>query len=321
MSVVQRQLHIAAVIPAFNAGATVPKVLAEIPAIVGIIIVIDDGSKDDTVAVVERCAADDRRIVLVKHDRNRGIGAAMVTGFNRAIELGATITVKIDADGQMPPSMLPSLIGPLLAGEADYVKGNRFRDFQAIRNMPLLWRIGNVALSFLAKAATGYWQCFDPTNGYVAIRTDVLTQLPLQRIDPTYFFEISMLSHLYLLGAVVKEEPMPARYNGEASSLSIPRVLLQFPVRLVGALVRRIVLKNFVYDFSVESLELAAGVPLLLAGILYGGYKWIWYARHHTGAPVGTVLLSAMLIILGLQSLLGAVALDLQSVPREPINN
>lgn len=321
MSGVQRQLHIAAVIPAFNAGTTIQSVIAEIPSIVGIMIVIDDGSKDDTAAIVERCAATDRRIVLVRHDRNGGVGAAMVTGFKRATELGATIIVKIDADGQMPLSMLPSLIGPLLAGDADYVKGNRFRDFQAIRAMPLMRRIGNVALSFLAKAATGYWQCFDPTNGFVAIRTDVLSLLPLQRIDSTYFFEISMLSHLYLLGAVVKEEPMPARYNGEPSSLSIPRVLRQFPGRLFTALLRRIVLKNFVYDFSVASLEIAAGVPLLLAGTLYGGYNWLWYARHHLGAPVGTVVLSAMSIILGFQSLLAAIALDLQAVPREPINS
>ena len=321
MSNVPRQLHIAAVIPAFNAGTTIRSVLAEIPPAVGIMIVIDDGSNDDTAAVVERCAAADRRIDLIRHDRNQGVGAAMVTGFSRAIELGATIAVKIDADGQMPISMLPSLIEPLLTGEADYVKGNRFRDFQAIRAMPLMRRIGNVALSFLAKAATGYWQCFDPTNGFVAIRTDVLSLLPLQRIDSTYFFEISMLSNLYLLGAVVKEEPMAAQYNGEPSSLSIPRVLRQFPGRLVAAFLRRIVLKNFVYDFSVASLELAAGVPLLLAGILYGGYNWLWYARHHIGAPAGTVVLSAMSIILGYQSLLAAIALDLQSVPREPINS
>lgn len=321
MSPIERQLHVAAVIPAFNAGATLDRVLADVPPNIGIIIVVDDGSKDDTSVVAERCAAADRRIVLVRHDRNRGVGGAMVTGFHRAIELGATIAVKIDADGQMPLSLLPSLILPLLAGEADYVKGNRFRDFQAIRSMPLTRRAGNVALSFLAKAATGYWHCFDPTNGFVAIRTDVLSQLPLHRIDPTYFFEISMLCHLYLLGAVVKEEPMPALYNGEPSSLSIPRVLRQFPGRLIAAFFRRIVLKNFVYDFSVESLELAAGAPLLLAGVLYGGYNWLWYASHHLGAPVGTVVLSAMLIILGFQSLLAAIALDLQSVPREPINN
>ena len=202
---IERKVHVAAIIPAYNAGTTIGAVLRDIPPSVTMIIVIDDGSRDDTSEVVARCIAVDRRIILVKHDGNRGVGAAMITGFARALELGIAIAVKIDADGQMPISMLSALIEPLVAGEADYVKGNRFRDFQAIRKMPLLRRIGNVVLSFLAKAATGYWHCFDPTNGYVAIRADVLAQLPLHRVDPSYFFEISILSHLYLLGAVVKE--------------------------------------------------------------------------------------------------------------------
>ena len=318
---IERKVHVAAIIPAYNAGTTIGAVLRDIPPSVTMIIVIDDGSRDDTSEVVARCIAVDRRIILVKHDGNRGVGAAMITGFARALELGIAIAVKIDADGQMPISMLSALIEPLVAGEADYVKGNRFRDFQAIRKMPLLRRIGNVVLSFLAKAATGYWHCFDPTNGYVAIRADVLAQLPLHRVDPSYFFEISILSHLYLLGAVVKEVHMPARYNGEPSSLSIPRVVRQFPARLLSVFLRRIVLKNFVYDFGVESLELAAGVPLVLAGVIYGGYNWQWYAAHRMAAPTGTVVLSAMSIILGFQSLLAATALDLQSIPSDPIND
>jgi hypothetical protein len=186
--------------------------------------------------------------------------------------------------------------------------------------MPFLRRLGNVILSFLAKAATGYWHSFDPTNGFVAIRADVLSQLPLKKIDPSYFFETSMLSHLYLLGAVVREVPMPARYAGETSSLSIPRVVRQFPRRLIASLARRIVLKNFIYDFNLESFHLLCGIPLFLAGVLYGGYHWFWYASRHRPAPTGTVVLSAMLIMLGTQLLLSAVNLDLQAIPRDPIN-
>jgi dolichol-phosphate mannosyltransferase len=177
-----------------------------------------------------------------------------------------------------------------------------------------------VILSFLSKAATGYWQCFDPTNGFVAIRADVLSQLPLKKIDPTYFFETSMLSHLYVLGAVVKEVPMPARYAGETSSLSITRVVRQFPGKLFASLLRRLFLKNFVYDFNMESFHILTGLPLLLAGLLYGGYHWWWYSSRSLVAPSGTVVLSALLIMLGMQLLISAVNLDLQSVPREPIN-
>lgn len=314
-------VHVAAVLPAYNVAKELGSVLRAMPPLFTTIIVVNDGSADQTGAIAERYAELDRRIVVVHHETNRGVGGAMVTGFRTAIESGADIVVKVDADGQMPLWLVPQLIAPLISGEADYTKGNRFRDFQAVRAMPLARRVGNVALSFLAKAATGYWRVFDPTNGFLAIRTDVLSQLPLQKIDPTYFFEISMLSHLYLIGAVVKEIPMPARYAGETSSLSIPRVLRQFPGRLLWSLMRRLVLKNFVYDFNLASLHLAVGVPLLLIGVGFGAWNWFWYSFHlRVAAPTGTVVLPALMIMVGVQLLLSAAQYDLKAVPREPVN-
>ena len=312
--------HVAAVVPAYNVAKELGGVLRQMPALFRTIIVVDDASTDDTAAVVERYAQIDPRILLLRHETNRGVGGAMVTGFGKAIEAGADVVVKVDGDGQMPLWLAPQLVQPLIDGTADYAKGNRFRDFQAVRAMPLVRRIGNVALSFLAKAATGYWHCFDPTNGFVAVRADVLSQLPLKKVDPSYFFETSMLSHLYVLGAVVKEVPMPARYAGETSSLRVSRVVRQFPGKLIWSLLRRLVLKNFVYDFNLESFHIAAGLPLLFAGLLYGGYNWWWYVKHNLAAPTGTVVLSALLITTAVQLLISAVNLDLQSIPREPIN-
>ena len=313
-------LHVAAVVPAYNVGAEIAGVLRSMPAIVTTIVIVDDASTDDTAAIVARCAAVDRRVIVVRHPGNRGVGGAMVTGFRTAIDAGADVVVKIDGDGQMPLWLLPHLLQPLVDGEADYTKGNRFRDFKALRQMPLVRRFGNVMLSFLAKAATGYWRCFDPTNGFIAIRADVLSQLPLQKIDPTYFFETSMLSQLYLIGAVVKEVPMPSQYAGEKSSLSIGRVLRQFPLKLLASLMRRLLLKNFVYDFNLESLQLAAGVPLFFGGVAFGLWKWIWFTSHHLAAPTGTVVLPALAIMLGVQFLVSAATLDLRAVPREPVN-
>jgi dolichol-phosphate mannosyltransferase len=313
-------VHVAAVVPAYCVAKELGGVLRQMPVLFKTIVVVDDASGDETAAVAERYAQLDPRILVVRHETNLGVGGAMVTGFSKALEAGADIIVKIDGDGQMPLWLVPQLIQPLIDGTADYTKGNRFRDFQAVRAMPFVRRIGNVALSFLSKAATGYWQCFDPTNGFVGIRADVLSQMPLKKIDPTYFFETSMLSHLYVLGAVVKEVPMPARYAGETSSLSITRVVRQFPGKLVWSLLRRLVLKNFVYDFNLESFHILSGTPLLLAGMLYGGYNWWWYATHNLAAPTGTVVLPALMITLGTQLLISAVNLDLQSIPREPIN-
>ena len=313
-------VHIAAVVPAYNVGAHLGDVLRQMPLAFRTIIVVADASRDDTAAVAEGFAELDPRIVVLRHDRNEGVGGAMITGFRKALETGADIVVKIDGDGQMPLWLVPQLVQPLIDGTADYTKGNRFRDFQAVRAMPLVRRLGNVVLSFLSKAATGYWHCFDPANGFLAIRADVLSQLPLHKIDRSYFFETSMLSHLYVLGAVVKEVPMPARYAGETSNLSITEVVRQFPGKLLWSLIRRLILKNFVYDFNLESFHILAGAPLLTAGVLYGGYHWWWYGTRHLPAPTGTVVLSALLITIGTQLLISAVNLDLQSIPRDPIN-
>ena len=131
----------------------------------------------------------------------------------------------------MDPAHIPALVKPLILGKADYVKGNRFRDFQSLQQMPIVRRVGNLGLSFLTKAATGYWGIFDPTNGFFAIRAEVLAQLPLDKLDRRYFFETSMLANLYLLGALVMDVPIPARYRNETSNLSIRRTLIEFPIQ------------------------------------------------------------------------------------------
>ena len=311
--------NIVAVIPAYNEEGLIESTLRSIPDFVRTVIVVDDASRDATPQIVSRLAEEDPRVVLLRHEHNRGIGGGMVTGYERALELGADIVVKMDADGQMSPDDLPALLRPLVRGEADYAKGNRFHDFGALRRMPAVRRMGNMALSFLTKAAVGYWHCFDPCNGYVAVRGDVLRQIPPSALGTSFFFETSMLAHLYLLGAVVKDVPMPARYGEETSHLSIRRVLFEFPLKLLMCFTRRILLKNFLYDFSMETIYLLAGIPLLLAGVLYGGTQWYSHVLAGTAAPTGTVVIPAMLIILGFQLLLAAVAEDLRSTPQDPL--
>lgn len=315
-----RKYSIAAVIPCYRVEREIQSVVQGIPKYVRHIIVVDDASPDSTSQIVTDLAKKDKRITLIRHSSNRGVGGAMVTGFRKALELGAQIVVKVDGDGQMDTSRTSELITPLIHGQADYTKGNRFRDFVSLQQMPLIRRVGNMGLAFLSKAATGYWNLFDPTNGFVAIRSEVLAQLPLDRIDKSYFFETSMLANLYLLGAVVKDVPMPARYQSEVSNMLIHRILFQFPFKLFGTLVKRFILKNFIYDFSMASMYTLTGFPLLLFGLTFGITKWIQYASLNIPAPTGTVMLPTLSVLLGIQLLLSAIEIDLRSVPKESLS-
>jgi glycosyltransferase involved in cell wall biosynthesis len=315
-----RRFVIVAVLPAYNVEREIESVLTSLPDFLRHIVVVDDASQDQTSAIVGRVAELDRRVILLQHEANQGVGGAMQTGFRKALELGAQIAVKIDGDGQMSTTHLPELLVPLINGDADYTKGNRFRNFQALQQMPALRRAGNMALSFCTKAACGYWNCFDPTNGFVAIRGSVLEQLPLEKIHRSYFFETSMLAQLYLLGALVKDIPIPARYGLETSNLSIMRTIGEFPGRLLACFGRRLILKNFIYDFTMESIYLLFGAPMLLGGLIYGTYNWIYYAQKGIGAPTGTIMIAVLLLTLGFQILLAAIGIDLHAAPREPIS-
>ena len=318
MSINFRKFVIAVVIPAYQVADTIETVLTELPNYLRHVIVVDDASPDNTSELVQTCAKRDRRILLVQHEQNQGVGGAMQTGFKKALELGAQVVVKVDGDHQMDPAYIPDLVAPLLEGKADYIKGNRFRDFESLRHMPQIRRIGNLGLSFLTKVATGYWNCFDPTNGFFAIRAEMLAKLPLERIDRRYFFETSMLANLYLLGAFILDVPIPARYRGERSSLSIWRVLFEFPVKLFATLLRRILLRYYLFDFSMVSVYLLTGIPLLLFGLIFGSVKWIQYLKLGVPAPTGTVILPTLALILGIQILLSAIEIDMNAAPKAP---
>ncbi len=311
---------IATVIPAYQVEKNIESVIHGIPHYIKYIIVVDDASPDSCADLVTAAAKKDGRINLIRHEKNQGVGGATITGFRKAIELGAQIIIKLDGDGQMDPAHIPALITPLIEGQADYVKGNRFRDFQSLQQMPLIRRIGNLGLSFLTKAATGYWNLFDPTNGFFAIRSEILAQLPLDKLDKRYYFETSMLSHLYLLDAFILDISIPARYRNETSNMSIRLILIEFPIKLFRTLLRRMILKYFLFDFSMTSVYLMTGIPLLLFGLIFGITKWIHYYSLGLSAPTGTVILPTLSVILAIQILLSAIGIDLNSTPRKVIS-
>ena len=294
-------------------------VLGRIGPEVARVVVVDDACPDGTGRWVrERCR--DARVEVVVHDVNRGVGGATLTGYRRAFDAGADIVVKLDGDGQMAPELIPALIRPLIAGRADYAKGNRFHDLDGLSAMPRARLIGNLALSFASKFSSGYWNLFDPTNGFTAIQAKVARALPLEKISPSYFFESDMLFRLYLLRAAIVDVPMRARYGSERSHLRVSRAAGEFARKHFRNAFLRIFYTYYLRDFSVASVELAMGLLLLISGIGFG--IWHWSAGAFSGIPAtaGTAILAALPVILGFQLLLAFLQFDVDNVPREPIH-
>ncbi|MGE5347037.1 MAG: glycosyltransferase family 2 protein [Acidithiobacillales bacterium] len=300
-------------VPAYRTAREIGDILARIPPEVRHVLVVNDASPDNLGSVLDRIA--DPRMTVLTHPENRGVGAAMKTGFARALELRAEIVVKLDSDGQMDPALIPRLVAPLLEGRADLAKGNRFTDLSVIRDMPWLRRAGNLALSFLVKAASGYWSLFDPCNGFLAVRAEVLHRIRQSHLADRFFFEISLLCEAYLARAVVADVPMRPAYGDETSSLSPGRSLFEFSGRLFARMARRIGLAYFLRDFNVVSVFIASGLPLFAFGVIWSLYHWYRSVATDVLATTGTVMIGALAIILGFQLLLQAVVLDVQNEP------
>lgn len=310
---------IAVVVPCHRVTRHVAGVIAGIGPEVDAIYCVDDACPEDSGGFIAR-EVRDPRVRVLRHAQNQGVGGAVMTGYRQAIADGARVIVKLDGDGQMDPALLPAFVAPILRGDADYTKGNRFWDLSHIRRMPLVRRLGNLGLSFLAKASTGYWDLFDPTNGYTAIHADVAAHLPMPAISRRYFFETDLLFRLNTLRAVVVDVPMDARYGDEASGLKVSRVLGEFAFKHLRNLGKRIGYNYFLRDLPVASLELLAGLGLLGFGALFGGWHWWHSAQAGVATPVGTIMIATVAVVSGLQFALAFLGYDIASVPRRPVH-
>jgi glycosyltransferase involved in cell wall biosynthesis len=242
-----------------------------------------------------------------------------MNGFRKALELGAEIIVKCDGDGQMNPSKIPQLIEPILNGQADYAKGNRFHEIEFLAQMPV-WRLmGNAVLSFLSKISTGYWKIFDPTNGYIAMHACVAKKLPFDKISNGYFFESDVLFRLNVMRAVVVDVAMPAIYSDEKSHLSEIHAAVEFPIKHLRNFAKRIFYNYFLRDFNMGSLYLTLGVPLFVFGLIFGSWKWVRYAQQGQVASAGTVMLAALPFVIGMQFVLSFFNQDMQQNPSAPL--
>lgn len=308
---------VAVIIPCYRVIQHIADVIKRIGPECHQIYVVDDCCPDNSGEYVQRHCTDSR-IRILRNRCNLGVGGAVMAGYEAALKEGADIMVKIDGDGQMPPELIGRFIAPILDGAADYTKGNRFYDLANLRSMPSVRLFGNAVLSLMSKFSSGYWDVFDPTNGYTAIHSRVAAHLPLSRISRRYFFESDMLFRLNTLRAMVVDIPMTARYNDEVSHLKVSRIFGEFLLGHARNFAKRIFYNYFLRDLSAASLQLVLGILLMTAGTTFGLLKWLFNPANP--ATAGTVMLAALPIMLGLQLVLAFLMWDMQSVPRIPIH-
>jgi len=310
--------QLAVVIPCYKVAKQIEEVIAGIPDFIDYIIVVDDACPESSGKLVEGFQFE--RVQVVYHQKNQGVGGAVASGFKKALELQCDIAIKMDGDGQMNPNHIEALVEPLLQGCADYTKGNRFQDFQALKSMPRTRLFGNSVLSFIIKSASGYWDLMDPSNGFCAITAQALKRINLDKLEKRYFFETDMLIHLNINGQVVQDVPMPAIYGDEVSNLSIKHTILVFPPKIIKGFFKRIFLKYYIYNFNMASIYLLLGIPLLLFGFSFGIYRWIAGYLENQLNSAGTIMLVALPIIIGIQFLLQAIQIDINNIPKKAFN-
>lgn len=314
------QNPIAVIIPCYRVKKQVLDVIRTIPADVHKIYCIDDACPENSGDHILQHNTDPR-VEVLKHEANKGVGGAMITGYRKALADGCGIMVKVDGDGQMDPALIPLFVRPIAEGRADYTKGNRFFNAEDTREMPRKRLLANALHSFCSKLSTGYWNIFDPANGYTAIHANILRHMPLEKVNERYFFETDMLFRLGILRCKVVDMPMQARYADETSSFSFAR---NVPVFLAGHMrnsFKRIAYNYFLRDFHAASLNLLLGAILTLFGTLFGALEWLHALATGMPTPLGTIMLAVLPIILGVNMLLSFLNFDTENVPTDIIHD
>ena len=305
-------VRIAVVIPTYKAADTIRAVVEGVPGFVSRIYVIDDACPNKSHEALRDHP--DNRLTVIVRSQNGGVGAATMTGFDAAAAAGAQVLVKMDADGQMDPLRLPSLLAPILAGSCAQSKGTRFWHLDDLGAMPLTRRLGNVGLSFLVKVASGQWSVSDPTNGYLAVRVDVWNSLSSAAIAHRFFFESSLLIEMGARGFRVVDVAMPARYADETSTLSVSSALVRFPLRLLVGGTRRFIMRHVWFDFTPTAATFVVAAPLLLFSTIFGATEWFRSVASGQVASAGTVMLAALPALSGITLVLNGLSYEVRGL-------
>jgi glycosyltransferase involved in cell wall biosynthesis len=305
--------RVAVVVPAHNEEQLLPVTLAAVPDFVDRIIVVDDASHDGTVGRARAAAAADPRIAVLAREQNGGVGAAIVTGYKRALEEAIDVTCVMAADNQMDPGDLEAIVLPVARGEVDYAKANRLVSGQAWRLIPRHRYLGNAVLSLLTKIASGYWHVADSQSGFTAVSLPMLEQLDLDRLYARYGFPNDMLVHLNVWNARVRDVPSRPVYGvGEQSGMRLYRVVPAISLLLFKAFWWRLWQKYVIRDFHPLVFFYVLGILMSVAGFALGVAEVVLRIQGNP-IPAATIVLVALLLIFGSQFSLFAMWFDMES--------
>ncbi len=307
-----RDKTIGVVIPAFNEELLIEDTLRSIPPYVDRIFVIDDCSKDRTAAIAGEFSKNDPRFTCISHKVNKGVGAAIITGYKRILQEGIDIAAVMAGDNQMDPKHLPELLDPIVEGKADYTKGNRLMNVEFRTGMSAWRSFGNVILTFLTKMASGYWQLMDPQNGYTAISNRALERIDPDTIYPWYGYCNDLLTKLNVFGFKVKDVGMPARYGNEKSKIRYGRYMFKVSWLLLKNFLWRLKMKYVWLSFHPLILFYAFGIILAPIGLFGGAYS-LYFKFVLGGSIFVRGVLSLLLFIIGIQFLSFAMFFDMQA--------
>jgi glycosyltransferase involved in cell wall biosynthesis len=303
--------QVAVVVPAYDEERLVAETLRGIPDFVDGVYVVDDASGDGTAEQAR--SVGDTRIELIRHERNLGVGAAIATGYRRALEAGIDVTCVMAADNQMDPSELRGLVEPVARGEVEYAKANRLFSGEAWTVIPRTRYLGNAVLSLLTKIASGYWHVADSQAGYTAISLDALRRLDLDRLYPRYGFPNDLLVHLNVQNARVRDVPSRPVYDiGERSGIRLRSVVPRISWLLFKAFWWRMAHKYVIRDFHPLVFFYAFGVLMTLAGFVLGVLEVVLRILGNE-ITTPTIVLVALLFIAGLQLTLFAMWFDMEA--------
>jgi glycosyltransferase involved in cell wall biosynthesis len=301
---------VAVVVPAYNEEALVGSTVSGIPGFVDKVFVVDDGSTD---ATSERAKSGDKRVEVISHERNEGVGAAIISGYRRAMQEKVDVTCVMAADGQMDPDDLETLVRAIALDECDYAKANRLFTGQAWEIIPRTRYLGNAALSFLTKIASGYWHVADSQSGYTAVNLATLRMLDFERIYKRYGFPNDILVHLNVWNRRVRDYPSRPIYGvGERSGIKLRNVVPRISWLLVKGFFWRLREKYVIRDFHPLVLFYTLGITLSTFGFLLG-FAEVGLRVAGNPIPSATIVLVALLVISGLQLLLFAMWFDMES--------